>query len=265
MESDDVFANEVVIDGPMFLELVVVGAVANSSDVVGQRIEPDVGDVFVIPRQGNAPRKTGSANTEVEQTLFDEANDFVHPIIRDYCLGMGRIPLEQTIAVPGEAEKVVLFFDCLDRLFVNRAISIGEIILDVVRLASHTVKAAVGVEFDIAVVVARLKEFLHSQAMTGFSGADEIVVADVQPGPGFGKKGRNRIGKFQRIHAGGIGGLLNFQAVLISSGEEVNPIAKQAVPANQGITHNCGVGMTEMGFGVDVIYGCRGVKRMGGR
>ena len=34
MEPDDVLANEVKIDGPMFVEVVVVGSVANCRDVV---------------------------------------------------------------------------------------------------------------------------------------------------------------------------------------------------------------------------------------
>ena len=50
MKSNDVFTDEVPVSWPALGELLVVGAVAVGSDVVGERIKPHVGDVLVVPR-----------------------------------------------------------------------------------------------------------------------------------------------------------------------------------------------------------------------
>ena len=64
------------------------------------------------------------------------------------------IPLQESVAVTRQAEEIVLFFYVVDWLLVNGAVPILEIILDVVRLAWNAVEPAVGVEFDVPIVVA---------------------------------------------------------------------------------------------------------------
>ena len=45
MKTNDVFSDEVMINRPPFIECVGIGAIANSSDVVGKCIEPHVGNM----------------------------------------------------------------------------------------------------------------------------------------------------------------------------------------------------------------------------
>ena len=88
METNDVFANDVVIDGPPLLEHLVIGAVANCGDVVGKCVEPHVGNVRVIKRKGNAPRQCLSADREILQALLNEAKYFIHAVIGNNCTRM---------------------------------------------------------------------------------------------------------------------------------------------------------------------------------
>ena len=127
---------------------------------------------------------------------------------------------------------------------MNRAIAFNEIILGEVGLAGHAVQAAVCIKFNIAVVVAGLKKFLHAHTVALFRGANEVIVTDIQFPPGFSEEGSDGIGKSLGRQASGVGGLLNLQTVFICASEKVHIVADEAVPACQSVTDNCGVRMT---------------------
>ena len=55
MRGEDVLADEVVRRGPEAFEARIRGAVAGCGDVIGQRVEPDVGDVLRVEGQLDAP------------------------------------------------------------------------------------------------------------------------------------------------------------------------------------------------------------------
>ena len=94
MESNDVFADEVPVHRPALGELLVVGAVAMGSDVVGECIKPHVGHVLVVPRQGNAPFKGLAAHRKVVEPTFDEPDYFVAAKVGRDCIGVFVIPVE---------------------------------------------------------------------------------------------------------------------------------------------------------------------------
>ena len=194
--------------------------------------------------------------------MLDEADDFVHAVVgHDRARVLG-VPVEKTVAVARESEEVVLLLHVFDGALVNGAIASHEIVLDVVGLTRHAVETAVGIEFDVAVVVTGLEQALNSDAMAIFGGADEVVVGDVEFAPRVGEQRGNGVDELAWGHAGGVGGLLNLQAVLVGAGEEVDVLAEQALPAAQGVTHDGCVRMAEVRLGVDVINGCRRVERV---
>ena len=55
---------------------------------------------------------------------------------------------------------------------------------------------------------------------------------------------------------GGRGGLHDLVAVLVGAGLEAHLLAQEAVETGQGISHHRGVGVADVGLGVDVIDGC---------
>ena len=69
VEADDLFADEVEVGGPVLFELCgVFGGVAAVSDgghVVGEGVEPNVDDVGLVARDGNAPLEAGAGDGEV--------------------------------------------------------------------------------------------------------------------------------------------------------------------------------------------------------
>ena len=127
---------------------------------------------------------------------------------------------------------------------MNRAIALKEIILGEVGLAGHAVQATVFIKFNIAIVVAGLKKFLHADSVALFCRAYEVIVTDIQFLPGFSEEGSDGIGKSLGRQASGVGSLLNLQTVFICASEKVHIVADEAVPTCQSVTDNCGVRMT---------------------
>ena len=97
METNDVFANEVIIHWPVFGECFLVGAITNCSDVVSKRVEPHVGNMRWIPWQWNSPGECFTAYGEIVQPALNETNDFVHAEARSNGIRMIFVPLQQSI------------------------------------------------------------------------------------------------------------------------------------------------------------------------
>ena len=96
VEADDLLADEVQVGGPEGFVLAVVGAApAQGGDVVGQRIEPDVDDVLLVARHGDAPVEAGAGDGEIAQAALHEGDDFVAARLRPDEVGMLLVELEQ--------------------------------------------------------------------------------------------------------------------------------------------------------------------------
>ncbi len=252
--ADDVLADQVVVDRPPLLEALGVGAEPDGRQVVGQRVEPHVGDVGRVPRQRDAPRQAGAAGREVAQPRADQPERLVGPELRHDRAGVGVVPLEQPVLEPRQPEEVVLLLELLHRQPVDRAQPTGQqFVVGVVLLAADAVLAPVEVELEVTGVVAALEQLEHPGAVPGFGGADEVVVGDLEVLPRLGELWRDRIGERLRIEAGGVGGALDVEAVLVGSGEEQDVVAEQSSPARQRVTDDGGVGVPEVRFGVDVV------------
>ena len=139
--------------------------------------------------------------------------------------------------------------------FVNGAVAIVDFFFSEIRLAGNAIQTGIGVEFDIASVVTRLQEFGDTALVAIFGCANEVVVPNVEFVPSLSKKRSDGVGEFLRCYTLGIGGLLNFEAMFVGAGEEVDVVAREPVPASQGIGNDGGVCVAEVRLRIDVING----------
>ena len=173
VEADDVLADEVHRRPPLReLRGLVRLPVAGRGDVVRQRVEPDVGDVALVPRDGHAPLERRAADREVEQAALDEPQHLVAPADRVDDVGVLLVPLQQPVLEAAQPEEVVLLLQ-LDDLA-----SAGPVVLDLVGpdvlLVRDRVPAPVGVELDVAGVVAGLQQLGDRDVVARLGGADEV-------------------------------------------------------------------------------------------
>ena len=198
--------------------------------------------------------EAGAADAEVAQAAADETERLVATELGHDRAGMRCVPVEQAVLEAAESEEVVLLLEVLDGSLVDRAlVARQQLFVGVVLLARHAVLARVHVELDVAGVVAALEQLLDADAVALFGGADEVVVADVQLGPGVLELRGDLVDELLGRLAGSVGGLLDLEAVFVGAGEVVDVVTQQAVPASEGVADDGGVRMTEVWSGVDVV------------
>ena len=133
---------------------------ADGGEVVGERVEPHVGDVVRVPRERDAPLERGAADREVAQAAADQAERLVAAVLGRHRGRVFGVPVEEPVLEAAEAEEVVLLLEVLDRALVDRAPSspVDQFVVGVVLLAGDAVLAGERVELDVAGVVAALQQ-----------------------------------------------------------------------------------------------------------
>jgi hypothetical protein len=246
-------SHEVVVGRPDPLELLHVGVPAGSGQVVLERVDPDVHDVPWVPGDGHPPGEAGPRDGEVLEPLLDEGDDLAPAGLGADELRVVAVVLQQPVGVLGDAEEVVLLPDGVDRSAVDRAVAVDQLLGAVELLAGHTVQALVAVQVDVALVVQLLPQVLHGQHVALLGGADEVVVGDVQLGPGGLPPLHDLVGPGLRVEPAGLGRPGHLLAVLVGPGEEQHPVPVGTTPTRQHVGRDGGVGVADVRQVVDVV------------
>ena len=117
---------------------------------------------------------------------------------------------------------------------------------------------------ELTAVVQFLQHGLDDPFMTGIGGGGPAVVADIELVPEGGEMGGDAIDKGLGAEAGGIGAFLDFLAVLINTGEEVDLATLQALEASHDVGEHLFIGVPDVGGRVGVVDGCSDVERLHG-
>ena len=236
--------------------------VADARDVVDQRVEPDVGDVLLVPGDLDAPgqARLGPRDAEVLQGLLQEGEHFVSVALGPDEVGVVVDVADEPLLVLAHLEEVVALLAELGLRLVVGALAVDELRLRVEALAAHAVVAAVLAEVDVARVVDLLEDVLDGLDVVFVGGADEVVVGDGKLGPEVAELGADPVGEGLGrlvVLPGRLGDLV---AVLVGARHEEDVVARHAVEAGHDVAHDRRVGMPDVGRGVDVVDGCRDVK-----
>ncbi len=136
-----------------------------------------------------------------------------------------------------------------------RAEAVHQVALQVEGLAAEAVEAAVFAEVDVAALVDPAEDLLDHLDVVRVGGADVAVVADVQVIPGLAEPGADAVHELLDRQAGLDRGFHHLVAVFIGAGLEAGLCAHEAMKPGQGVGHHGGIGMAQVGLGVDVIDG----------
>src|SRR5215831_17723151 len=106
METQNVFPDEMGIDRPVFRKLRVTGFKADSTEIAGESIEPDIEYVRRIVRERNTPFQRFAADGQILQAAFNEGDDFITTAFRTDETRILLIQFQQPIPEFRQFEKI---------------------------------------------------------------------------------------------------------------------------------------------------------------
>ena len=256
VELEDVLGEEVERRPVARREVLARARVRERREVVDERVDPDVDDLLVVPRHGDAPGDAGAADADVLEPLLDERQRLVVARPGLHEAGGRAEELGQPVLVLAEQEVVVLLLqpDRLDAVVRTEAVG-REVALVPEGLAGGAVEAAVAALLDVAGGLELLDEALHERLVLRVGGADEEVVGGAEG------RGQLAVARRQLVHVllRGEPALLrrlgDLGAVLVGAGEEEDVLAPLAVVARQYVRGHGRVGVAVVRLAVHVVDG----------
>ena len=187
METDDVFSDQMQVCRPQLVELlgaVSVTVITDSGDVVGQCVQPYVGNVLRIEGYRDSPGEGGSGYTEILQSRKKEV---VHHLVlsgnRLDELRMGVDIINQSRCIFAHFEEICLFFCRCNRASAVRTFSVYKLGLGEEGFTRCTVKSFIISFVDISLIVQFFEDFLYLCLVIGIGGTDEFVVGSIHQIP----------------------------------------------------------------------------------
>ena len=261
MEFQDVLTDHMDVRRP---EFGLFTSTARNAEIIGQRIKPHIGDVIRVEGQGNTPFKTlfGPADAKVlEGFVFQKTEHLIAAIIGRDKIRIRFDIINEPLLMLAEFEVIILLAQFLHlaidgiKLAILVAIFLGQ-----KRFLFRGIEADVFVLIKLALVVKLLKHLGHHRLMAGVRGAHEVVIGNAElldeRLPILRQPVAIRLG----ILPGGLGGLLDFLAMLIQAGQVKDLLAKTPARARDHVGDHLLVSMPEMRLAIDVIDGCRDVE-----
>src|SRR6266446_7826008 len=167
---------------------------ADSTEIRGQRIEPDVKNVWLLARDGNAPANCGARDAEIAEAAFDKAENFIAAGFRLDKIRVLGIPVEKRFLKGRQFEEIVWLGDSFCRpatigtvfagLHVHVSIVVNAVLPGVVPGVNETVFAA------------QFEKPLHGVGVFQVGGANKFIALNtkfVPEGAPLGGHFRNKL------------------------------------------------------------------------
>ena len=257
MGLEDVLGHQ-MFAGPEGLVLFTVRP-AQSADVVQQGVEPHIADVILVEAPGQAGLGTGDAQI-FQRARFQHGQHFVAVALGADEVGMALDVFPQPGQVLGHAEEVVLLADEFGLGQMLGAQAVLQLLFRIEAFAAVAVVAAELAEIDVAGIIDLLQEALHAGLVVFVGGTHEGVVLDAQMRPQLLEQAADAVHEFLGGDALLFGGLDDLVTVLVRTGQEHGVVAQGLVEARQGVGHDGGIGMSQMGLGIHIVNGGGDIK-----
>ena len=136
-----------------------------------------------------------------------------------------------------------------------RAFAVHKFPFLVEAFAAKAVNALILTEVDITGLIDPGQQSFNYLDVIRIRGADKVVVTDIQRRPQTLKKMAYLIGIVFRAFVLFFRSLNNFISMFIGAGQKVGFISAHSAVTGSHINGNSSVSMSQMGFGVYIIYG----------
>ncbi len=249
VEADDFFADEMEIGWPESGFLIL--RAADSAEIGGKCVEPDVKNVRLFTRNGNAPANRSARDAEIAEAAFDKAEDFVATSFWLDEIGMLGVPIEKRLLKRRELEIKIRFGDgfrgtaAVGTVFSGLHVDVGVVV--------DAVLPGVVAGVDEPIVAALLEKPLHGVRVLQVRSADKFVALDAQFVPQGAPLGGHFRDKFRFWDARFLRRALDVDAVLVGTGSHDYVVAAHAFVAADGVAHDGRIGVADMRQAVRVV------------
>ena len=249
VESRDVLADDVNVARPVFFVFFVlfVGRVAERRDVVCQRVEPDVDDVFRIKLDGDAPLERRARNAEILKSRLDEiVYHLAADVFRRDEIGIFLEELEEPVLIFAHFEVVRFLFRPDERpaaVGANAAIGlrVGE-----ERLARNAVPAFVEILVNVALLVELREYFLNGRDVIIVRRSDKMRVRRAEQGTDRLDLRRNVVDVLLRRNTRVVRVIFDLLTVLVCARTEENVVSRRAFVTRYDVGGNDVVRVSDM-------------------
>ena len=180
METDDIFSNQMQVCRPVFFKLlctVSITVIADSGDVVGQRIQPYINHMPGIKVYRNSPFKGGSGHTQILESRQKEVvHHLIFPGYRLDKLRMLIDILDQLGRIFAHSEEISLFLSRSYRTSAVRTLSVHQLRFCKERFTGSTVQTFIISFVNISLVIKLFKYFLYLLLMIVICSPDKLVI-----------------------------------------------------------------------------------------
>ena len=169
----------------------------------------------------NAPVKGSTSDTQILQALLYEINHLVATASRLDKIRMLLDKLKPPILILAHLEEIAFLLHLFyGAMAVRAAMILVQLALQPIGLAGHAVQALVILFIDIALLINLLQRVLNYLVMTLLASTQKVVVRNMQTLPQQLKVSNNRINILDGGYAFFLSLTLNFQTMLITTGEK---------------------------------------------
>ena len=187
METDDILTDQMEICRPVLIEklaAIAICVITDTGDVVGQCIQPYIGNMLGIEINRNSPGEAGAGYTQILKTRLKEV--IYHLVLTGYRLnefGMFVIVLHQTVRILGHLEEVS-FLGCLGyRASTVRTLAIYQLGFCPEGFARGAVPSLICSLIDIALVEELPEDLLNLLLMVLIGRTHELVIGRIHKIP----------------------------------------------------------------------------------
>ena len=260
MEADDILTDQMQIRRPFLLKQVAglsVALVADTGDIVGQRVQPYVYYVLRVEIHRDTPFEGGTRYAEILQTRKQEVVH--HLILSGNRLDEFRMLVDvvnQTVSVFAHTEEISLFLSRLHLAAAVRTLAVHQLGLGPEGLAGSTVHTLVSTLVDIALVIQLLENLLYLLLVVIICGTDKFIIGSVHQIPDSLNLAGHIVHEFLRSNACFLGLQLNLLAVFVRTGLKEYVVALESAETGNGVRQYNLIGVADVG-----LAGCVGNGR----
>ena len=252
VEAHDVLADDVDVRGPVSLIIraaLALAVIAETGDIVGERVQPDIDDVFGVRLDGDAPAESGAGHAKILQTGLQEVVDhLVAAGDGQDEIGMLLVILHQPVRIFAHAEEISLLFRLGDLSAAVGTLAVHELALRPEGLAGRAVEPLIGAFVDVPLREQTIEDLLHFLLVIVVRGADELVVRGVHEVPYPPDLRRHVVHELFGSDARRRGFELHLLAVLVRARLQTDVIALRAPEPREKIRQHDLVGVADVGF-----------------